>query len=472
MMDCDATSSPPGLALIHRLRGKPFSFRTHQLLVLILTFTSYTLYHASRKPNSVVKGALDPYTDSHNPMPHRDGYPPPYATYSSGSTAGNSARRIPAEMPHVSLPFNGLVAHIHSLVNTSRQYHRITASEETSAGADTTAPPADTPESGSGNSASSPPSTLPGWAPFNGRHGKVLLGEIDLAFLFSYGIGMFLSGHTADRSSLRHFLAAGMASSGFFLALYGTAYFFNLHSLPFFFLVQMAAGALQSTGWPTVVAIMANWYGKNGRGVVMGIWNAHTSVGNIVGALLASSLLPYGWGWAYLVPGLTMVLGGLVMLLFLAPHPETIGLSAPNERAVSDSFGESQAVECAGAEEDVEEGTMAGLRTQGTDGDCDETTVTVHVDEGDEAGQGARDSSKQPPRSEDPNAPLLLSNTDSAGNSGGSDSGSVSEGAVGRGDYFLSVLRQAGVLYVLGVAAFLHQADRYGIPAEDAGLPG
>ena len=32
----------------------------------------------------------------------------------------------------------------------------------------------------------------------------------------------------------------------------------------------MCAGFLQATGWPSVVAVMANWYGKGKRGAVMG----------------------------------------------------------------------------------------------------------------------------------------------------------------------------------------------------------
>ena len=43
----------------------------------------------------------------------------------------------------------------------------------------------------------------------------------------------------------------------------------------------------QATGWPGVVSVMANWFGKGRRGLIMGLWNSHTSLGNILGALLA-----------------------------------------------------------------------------------------------------------------------------------------------------------------------------------------
>ena len=56
---------------------------------------------------------------------------------------------------------------------------------------------------------------------------------------------------------------------------------------------QIAAGLFQSTGWPSVVSIVANWSGKGKRGLIMGIWNANTSVGNIVGTVTAAALLSW-----------------------------------------------------------------------------------------------------------------------------------------------------------------------------------
>jgi OPA family glycerol-3-phosphate transporter-like MFS transporter 1/2 len=46
-----------------------------------------------------------------------------------------------------------------------------------------------------------------------------------------------------------------------------------------FFPLCHCTGLLQASGWPSVVSVMANWFGKGKRGLIMGIWNAHTSVG-------------------------------------------------------------------------------------------------------------------------------------------------------------------------------------------------
>ncbi|GFH32224.1 MFS domain-containing protein, partial [Haematococcus lacustris] len=48
-----------------------------------------------------------------------------------------------------------------------------------------------------------PANMLGGWAPFNGPNGQSMLGEVDLAFLGAYAIGMFFAGHLGDRLDLR-----------------------------------------------------------------------------------------------------------------------------------------------------------------------------------------------------------------------------------------------------------------------------
>ena len=49
---------------------------------------------------------------------------------------------------------------------------------------------------------------------------------------------------------------------------------------------------------------MANWFGKGKRGLIMGIWNSHTSIGNIIGALMAGHFVNYNWGLSFLLPSL------------------------------------------------------------------------------------------------------------------------------------------------------------------------
>jgi len=235
---------PSGMArFIHSRGGKNLSAHQYRFTVLVITFLSYMMYHASRKPPSIVKSVLNP------------------------------------------------------------------TEEQRLAGAR-------------------------GWAPFDGPDGNHVLGQCDLAFLAAYAIGMFFSGHIGDSMDLRVFLTYGMLGSGFFVCLFGMGRGWEQHSLGYFVFVQICAGLFQSTGWPAVVSVMGNWFGKSKRGLIMGVWNAHTSVGNILGSLLASAMLRYGdWGAAFVVNGVLTMLVGILVHGFLVVNPEDVGHPSPHGAA-------------------------------------------------------------------------------------------------------------------------------------------
>lgn len=165
-----------------------------------------------------------------------------------------------------------------------------------------------------------------GWAPFDGPQGTHRLGELDLAFLSSYSIGMYFAGHVGDRIDLRLFLVFGMMGSGAFTIVFGLGYWLNVHWLGFFVGVQVVCGLFQSIGWPCVVAVVGNWFGKDKRGLIMGVWNSHTSVGNVIGSVVASGVLEFGWGWSFVVPGVLVIVVGMVVFMFLVVSPEDLGL--------------------------------------------------------------------------------------------------------------------------------------------------
>ncbi|GKC26487.1 putative glycerol-3-phosphate transporter 1 [Tanacetum coccineum] len=215
-------TKPPGIRLVESTKKSNITFKSHQAIVLIVTFLAYASYHASRKTTSIIKSALDPQT----------------------SDQVESA----------------------SFLRQSNVLSWVLGS---------------------------------GWAPFNGSNGTALLGDLDLAFLFVYVVGMFFSGHIGDRMNLRIFLTIGMVGTGIFTSLFGVGY------------------------W---VAVVGNWFGKSKRGLIMGIWNAHTSVGNITGSLIASYFLKYGWGWSMVVPGLISVVIGIVVFMFLPVDPDSVGM--------------------------------------------------------------------------------------------------------------------------------------------------
>merc|ERR1719365_434603 len=100
-----------------------------------------------------------------------------------------------------------------------------------------------------------------------------------------------------------------MIVSGIFTFLFGLAYNVNVHSLGYFIAIQVALGMFQATGWPGVVSVMATWFGKGKRGLIMGLWNSHTSLGNILGSLVAGAFVNYKGNLNFTVPG--MIIGGV-----------------------------------------------------------------------------------------------------------------------------------------------------------------
>lgn len=59
------------------------------------------------------------------------------------------------------------------------------------------------------------------------------------------------------------------------------------------------------------------------RGLIMGIWNSHTSVGNILGSLIAGYWVSTCWGLSFIVPGAIVAAMGIVCFLFLIERKYT-----------------------------------------------------------------------------------------------------------------------------------------------------
>ncbi|XP_067419232.1 glucose-6-phosphate exchanger SLC37A2 isoform X2 [Emydura macquarii macquarii] len=179
-------------------------------------------------------------------------------------------------------------------------------------------------------------STWCDWAPFDQDNYKELFGALDNAFLVAYAIGMFISGIFGERLPLRYYLSGGMVLSGLFTSLFGLAYFWKIHVLWYYVLIQIFNGLVQTTGWPSVVTCVGNWFGKGKRGLIMGIWNSHTSVGNILGSLIAGVWVSSAWGLSFIVPGIIIAIMGIVCLLFLVEYPEDVDCSPPQHHTESE----------------------------------------------------------------------------------------------------------------------------------------
>ncbi|XP_065902896.1 glucose-6-phosphate exchanger SLC37A2-like [Dysidea avara] len=192
------------------------------------------------------------------------------------------------------------------------------------------------PDCNSSGECANPSNHCKGWEPFDSSNGKTLLGTLDYAWLFSYAVAMFFSGQLADRSNLRYFLTFGMLGSCISMVLFGMGYFLNVHKLYYFISVQVIGGIFQSSGWPAVVAVMANWYGRGRRGFIMGIWNCHTSVGSILGAIIPAIWAHHHWGWSFLVSTFFMAAVAIAVFLILVIDPVDLALPPPQHHLKSE----------------------------------------------------------------------------------------------------------------------------------------
>uniref|UniRef100_A0A672R1D8 Glucose-6-phosphate exchanger SLC37A2 n=1 Tax=Sinocyclocheilus grahami TaxID=75366 RepID=A0A672R1D8_SINGR len=172
------------------------------------------------------------------------------------------------------------------------------------------------------------------WAPFDQNNYRNLFGVLDNCFLVAYAIGMFFSGIFGERLPLRYYLSSGMILSGIFTALFGLGFYWQIHSLWYYCLVQALNGLVQTTGWPAVVACVGNWFGKGKRGFIMGVWNSHTSVGNILGSLIAGVYVSSAWGLSFIVPGIIIAVAGVICFLFLVEKPEDVNCTPPQHHLV------------------------------------------------------------------------------------------------------------------------------------------
>lgn len=174
------------------------------------------------------------------------------------------------------------------------------------------------------------------WQPFDQDNYQTLFGVLDNSFLVAYAIGMFFSGMFGERLPLRYYLSFGMLMSGLFTCLFGLGFYWDIHSLGYYAFIQIMNGLMQTTGWPAVVACVGNWFGKGKRGFIMGVWNSHTSVGNILGSLIAGAFVSSSWGMSFIVPGLIIASTGVLCFFFLVEKPEDVNCTPPQHHGQSE----------------------------------------------------------------------------------------------------------------------------------------
>lgn len=156
---------------------------------------------------------------------------------------------------------------------------------------------------------------------------SVFLGVLDAIFMFSYATGLFISGILGDRFDLRIVLCLGMVLTSVMIFCFGVlSEWLHIYSIGWYVSFWILNGLAQSTAWPCVVAIMGNWFGKEGRGLIFGIWSACASVGNIIGAALAAAFIQYGYEYPFLVCCILLLACAVICFFAIVPSPDDVGM--------------------------------------------------------------------------------------------------------------------------------------------------
>jgi len=157
---------------------------------------------------------------------------------------------------------------------------------------------------------------------------KMFLGELDAIFLAAYSVGMFISGVLGDRFNLRLVLFGGIMVTSLSMFCFGVlSEWFHIYSKIWYIVFYSINGLAQSTGWPTIIAIMSNWFGKSSRGLIFGVWSSCISIGNIIGALMVSHSLKYGYQYSFIIPSYSFLSVGILVYFGIIISPKEIGLN-------------------------------------------------------------------------------------------------------------------------------------------------
>lgn len=96
-------------------------------------------------------------------------------------------------------------------------------------------------------------------------------------------------GNLSTKINLKYFVSIGIILSSIFYMSFSILYCIS-HVFNYVFVVIMMClnGYFQCTGWPGVVGIVGNWFGKGKRGLLMGFWAVNSNIGNIFALVICN----------------------------------------------------------------------------------------------------------------------------------------------------------------------------------------
>jgi sugar phosphate permease len=179
-------------------------------------------------------------------------------------------------------------------------------------------------------------------------HGISGLRSIDLAniiagYSFFYAVGQFGFGFLSDRIGPKRVVGFGLllvAASNLLMGMRA--------SLIWLLLFACLNGVGQSTGWSGLVKIMASWFSRENRGIVMAWWGTNYVLGGFLATAFATwavaqhMLFPsLGWRRGFFFPALIVFAVAVLFFFGVDESPEEAALTGTthqNDLAVQNTY--------------------------------------------------------------------------------------------------------------------------------------
>ena len=173
-------------------------------------------------------------------------------------------------------------------------------------------------------------------------YSNLQFAHLIFAFSLAYAAGQFLSGFLSDRYGPRRIVTAGALVSVAATVLMGI-----WRNPTLFLILELANGLGQSTGWSGICKLMAAWFVRAERGVVMAWWSTSYVLGGFLATVFATWMVtnPHflpelGWRRGMFGPAAILVIVATFFFWAVRDDPRRAGLSVSLQEDDQDSSGE------------------------------------------------------------------------------------------------------------------------------------
>lgn len=153
---------------------------------------------------------------------------------------------------------------------------------------------------------------------------KEMMANIDATYLIAYAIGQFMWGMFADRFGTRVMVLSGLLASVVAAVLMGL-----FHGAMIFMIFMFIQGLGQSTGWSALCKNVGNFFSRQERGRIMGLWCTNYAFGGLVATPFAGWMaydVFNDWRMAFFASGMVVAVVGVIFWFLQRNTPGCVGL--------------------------------------------------------------------------------------------------------------------------------------------------